>query len=54
MDFDSNLLNLRPDPVQFVQYLKDIERKDVSSALFVRALDAYRDLKSDNEADPMR
>lgn len=54
MDFNSNLLNLRPDPVQFVQYLKKIDRKDVSSALFVRLLDAYRELKSNNEADPVR
>ncbi|KAH9951727.1 hypothetical protein B0H21DRAFT_842799 [Amylocystis lapponica] len=53
-DVDSNLLNLRPDPVRFSRYLKSIERTDISSELFVRLLEAYREVKSDPEADPLR
>jgi hypothetical protein len=54
LDFDSNLLNLRPDPRHFVSFLKSIDRTDVSSNLFVKLLEAYRDTRNENEGDPMR
>ncbi|KAI0939316.1 hypothetical protein AcV5_000773 [Taiwanofungus camphoratus] len=53
-DVDSNLLDLRPDPVRFVRYLKTIERADISSELFVRLLEAYRENKADPDGDPLR
>ncbi|KAH8105986.1 hypothetical protein BXZ70DRAFT_886180 [Cristinia sonorae] len=53
-DIDSNLLKLKPDPFQFVQYLKLIDRPDISSELFVMLLEGYRKLKSDVNGDPMR
>ena len=53
-DIDSNLLDLRPDPAHFVGFLKTINRPEVSSSLFVRLLEAYRGVKSDNEGDPLR
>lgn len=54
LDFDSNLLDLRPDPAHFVRFLKSINRTDVSSDLFVKLLEAYRDTRTAGEVDPMR
>lgn len=54
LDFDSNLLDLRPDPVHFVRFLKEIDRADVSSDLFVKLLESYRDTKDSDDPDPMR
>jgi len=54
LDIDSNLLDLRPDPAHFVGFLKVMSRPEVSSSLFVRLLEAYRAVKSDNEGDPLR
>ncbi|THH05707.1 hypothetical protein EW145_g4599 [Phellinidium pouzarii] len=51
-DGEANLLNLQPRPLQFAQFLKSIDREDVSSALYLRTLDAHA--KVDNESDPMR
>lgn len=53
-DMDDNLLNLRPDPVHFVRFLKSIDRADVSSELFVKLLEVYRDQKLQQESDPKR
>lgn len=50
---EPNPLNMRPDPVQFVKFLKELGRKDVSSALFVRALDEYAAVRHTN-ANPLR
>lgn len=54
LDFDSNLLNLRPDPVHFVRFLKTIDRTDVSSDLFVKLLEDYREARVEGDANPMR
>jgi hypothetical protein len=54
LDIDSNPLDLRPDPAHFVGFLKTMNQPDVSSSLFVRLLEAYRGVKSDNEGDPLR
>ncbi|OBZ76096.1 hypothetical protein A0H81_03253 [Grifola frondosa] len=54
LDVDSNVLDLRPDPVHFVKYLKSIDRADISSELFVRILEAYKETKSNSQADPLR
>lgn len=51
---DNNFLDLRPDPVHFVRFLKSIDRSDMSSELFVRLLETYRERKSQQESDPMR
>lgn len=54
LDVDSNLLDLRPDPVHFIGLLKSINRSGVSSEIFVRLLEQYREIKADSEADPLR
>lgn len=54
LDIDSNFLDLRPDPAHFVRFLKTMNRPEVSPSLFVRLLEAYREVKSDNEGDPLR
>ncbi|PCH41522.1 hypothetical protein WOLCODRAFT_163168 [Wolfiporia cocos MD-104 SS10] len=54
LDADANLLDLRPDPARFVSFLESIERADVSSELFARLLDAYREAKAEADSDPLR
>lgn len=52
---DMNPLNLYPDPVHFVRFLKSIERDDLSSEIFVRLLESYRELKNEgDDGDPMQ
>ncbi|KAI5118985.1 hypothetical protein M0805_001124 [Coniferiporia weirii] len=51
-DEEANLLNLRPHPLHFATLLKSINREDVSSALYLRILDAH--VKSDNDENPLR
>ncbi|TFY56567.1 hypothetical protein EVJ58_g7560 [Rhodofomes roseus] len=40
--------------VQFVHYLKSIDRSDISSEVFVKFLEAYRELKAQPDSDPLR
>ena len=54
LDFDFNLLNLRPDPVHFVHFLKSIDRTDVASELFVTLLEKYHGTRTGSNDDPMR
>ncbi|KAN0132796.1 hypothetical protein V8E53_009467 [Lactarius tabidus] len=54
LDVDANFLGLRPDPVHFVAFLKSLERPDASSEIFVRLLEGYWKLKSDDDGDPLR
>ncbi|KAI0751606.1 hypothetical protein C8Q80DRAFT_1218295 [Daedaleopsis nitida] len=56
LDVDSNILGLKPDPVRLVQFIRNINRGDVSSELFVKLLEGYRELRNQSEADadPMR
>ncbi len=54
LDVDANFLDLRPDPTHFVDFLVSLDRPDVASAVFVRLLEGYRDLKADKESDPLR
>ncbi|KZT12600.1 uncharacterized protein LAESUDRAFT_638789 [Laetiporus sulphureus 93-53] len=54
LDVDANVFGLSPDPARFVRFLKAIERSDISSELFVRLLEAYRESKADMEADPLQ
>ncbi|KAI0347118.1 hypothetical protein BDW22DRAFT_498107 [Trametopsis cervina] len=53
-DMDANLLDLRPDPVHFVGFLKSLARPEVVSEIFVRLLDAYRESKGAADTDPLR
>ena len=53
-NLDTNILDLYPDPVHFVRFLKDIDRNDISSDLFVKLLEAYRDQKFRETSDPMQ
>ncbi|KAF5364260.1 hypothetical protein D9756_000652 [Leucocoprinus leucothites] len=53
-DFDANIFDLYPDPLDFVRLLKDIDRSDISSDLFVRLLEAYRGEKSQSDGDSLR
>ncbi|OCH90959.1 hypothetical protein OBBRIDRAFT_558927 [Obba rivulosa] len=54
LDVDANLLDLKPDPVHFVRFLGSLKRSDVTSDIFVKLLEAYRELRSDPDADPLR
>jgi hypothetical protein len=54
LDVDANLMNLRPDPAIFVQYLKTIERPDITSEIFVRLLEGYHELKAAASSEPLR
>ncbi|KAJ6599093.1 hypothetical protein DFH09DRAFT_24467 [Mycena vulgaris] len=54
IDLDTNILDLYPDPAHFVRFLKSIQRTDISSDLFVRLLESYRDSKSETDGDPTR
>jgi len=40
-----NLFQLYPDPSHFVQLLKQFERGDIASNLFIQLLENYRDRK---------
>jgi hypothetical protein len=50
--FDANVLDLYPDPLRFVRFLKAIDRADISSDLFVKLLDMYHKHKSQAGSDP--
>ncbi|KAG7449381.1 uncharacterized protein BT62DRAFT_964531, partial [Guyanagaster necrorhizus] len=52
LDPDANIMDLYPDPPQFVSFLKNLDRRDVSGELFVRMLEAYRDSRADG--DPVK
>ena len=54
LDIDANVLGLKPDPVRLVHFVKSISRADVSSELFVRLLEGYRELRIHADADPLR
>ncbi|KAI9069217.1 hypothetical protein FKP32DRAFT_1682994 [Trametes sanguinea] len=53
-DVDSNILDLKPDPIRLVRFIKNLDRADVSSDLFVQLLEAYRDSRSQADADPLK
>lgn len=53
-NFDANIFDLYPDPIHFVDLMKSIDREDVSSDLFVRLLEAYREAKSHSNGDSLR
>lgn len=54
LDVDANILGLKPDPVHFVKFIGSLKRADVSSELFVRLLEGYRELRSHADADPLK
>jgi len=54
LDVDANFLDLRPDPAHFVDFLVSLDRPDVTSDVFVRLLEGYRDFKTNEESDPLR
>ena len=43
---------MKPDPLKFAQFLKKIERDDVSSAIYLKTIDAQ--VKSDTTDNPLR
>ncbi|GLB33780.1 hypothetical protein LshimejAT787_0106640 [Lyophyllum shimeji] len=51
-NLNTNILGLYPDPTHYVQLLRTIDRVDISSDLFVRLLEAYREHRS--KEDPTR
>ncbi|KAJ7228683.1 hypothetical protein GGX14DRAFT_345713 [Mycena pura] len=53
IDVDANILDLYPDPVHFVRFIGSIQRTDISSELFVRLLESYRQSKL-ADGDPTR
>lgn len=50
-DPDANILDLRPDPSIFVNYLNSLDRTDIASEIFVRLLEAYRENKNGKERE---
>ncbi|KAG9038544.1 hypothetical protein FRB95_000765 [Tulasnella sp. JGI-2019a] len=52
-DDEADALDLRPNPRHLVALLKTIDRKDVNSALLVRALDQYQALQASDE-EPLK
>ncbi|KAG6814199.1 hypothetical protein H0H92_000876 [Tricholoma furcatifolium] len=54
LNIDSNILGLYPDPAHFVQFLKSIDRADLSADFFVKLLEAYRDRETGEDEDPTR
>lgn len=55
IDLDANPFDLRPDPVQFVAFLKAMDRKDVSSDILLRLLNGYQQLKQrDRDEDAIQ
>ncbi|KAF9009097.1 hypothetical protein BDQ17DRAFT_1349522 [Cyathus striatus] len=53
-EIDTNILGLYPDPFHFVQFLKNIDRSDISSDLFVKILEKYRDDRFKSGSEPIR
>ncbi|KZT36688.1 hypothetical protein SISSUDRAFT_1049524 [Sistotremastrum suecicum HHB10207 ss-3] len=53
-DINSNPLDLRPDPFQLVQALKQIGRAEISSQLFIRLLEHYQEAEQSEEGDPLK
>ena len=53
-DDDANTMDLYPDPRHFVRFLKAIDRSDITSNLFIKFLEAYRDQRLAADADPVR
>ena len=54
LDIDANILSLRPDPSQLIAFLKSLDRADISSEIFVRLLEAYRETKTVKDSDPTK
>jgi len=52
-DSVDNPFNLRPAPKRFVYLLKETERSELISELFVRTLDAYITLRRE-DGNPVR
>lgn len=53
-DLDTNVFDLFPDPVHFVEFLKNIDRGDIASSMFIKLLENYRDMKGRTNEDPMK
>ena len=51
---NANPFGLRPDPSHFSLFLKDLNREDVLSEIFVKLLESYRELSIEEDNDPMR
>ena len=49
-----NFLDLYPDPAHFVQYVKSLDRLDMASELFVRLLEVYHSVDTEQDTDPSR
>lgn len=49
-----NFMDLYPDPAYFVQYIKSLDRLDMAAELFVRLLEAYHSIDTDQDTDPSR
>ncbi|KAG6337346.1 hypothetical protein ID866_1719 [Astraeus odoratus] len=47
-------LDLYPNAAHLVQYIKSLDRPDMSSEFFVRLLEAYHSSKYDSDSDPTR
>lgn len=49
-----NFLDLYPDPAHFMHYVKSLDRLDIASELFVRLLEVYHSVDTEQDSDPTR
>ncbi|KAG8218849.1 hypothetical protein J3R82DRAFT_4528 [Butyriboletus roseoflavus] len=49
-----NFFDLYPDPAHFVQYIKSLDRLDIAAELFVRLLEVYHSIDTEQDTDPSR
>jgi hypothetical protein len=54
LDVDANIMDLYPDPVHYVRFLKELDRPDIASDLFVKLLESYRQQRLSSDAEPLQ
>ena len=54
LDEDANIMDLYPDPNHYVRFLKAVDRADITSNLFIKFLETYRDQRLAVDANPVR
>jgi hypothetical protein len=53
-DLDLNIFDFFPDPVHFVELLKQLDRGDIASSIFIKLLEDYRDMKARSNEDSIK
>lgn len=53
-DLDLNIFDFFPDPFHFVELLKQLDRGDIASSIFIKLLEDYRDMKARSGEDSIK